>query len=446
MERPLINERYEVIRPLGQGGFAHTLLARDRHADRDVALKVLSLRDGAEWKTYELFEREAAVLRTLRHSGIPAIYDAFRAPWRDADAAWLAMEYIEGITLAQCIAESRTMDLAAIRRLFMEVLGVLEYLHTRVPPVLHRDIKPANIILRSDGAIALVDFGSVRHVVRRPDEDGSTVAGTYGYMPYEQYMGRATPSSDLYSAAATLLHLITGRAPSEWMAENGSVQVPDQVNCGEPLRSILVRLLAPSPADRFQSARETMDAMLGGAALHAASAELALRDSKSNLARGRPSPPVPAGLGPVPRQIEGETAALLRKLAYSPWQIMTGNRDPSSRRGAADRATVVFYSMFTAGIFPIVAWSYARKRKRELEEFLVDGVSAVARILDIVKDDLGLDLKLMRVRYEFEADGTVHRDVHRVLTAVAERWAPGDSIHIIYLPRRDYASAIVSTS
>jgi serine/threonine protein kinase len=178
MPTQLIAERYDVIRPLGQGSFAHTLLARDRHEDRDVALKVLSLRDAGEWKTYELFEREAAVLRTLRHSGVPAIYDTFRAQWKEADAAWLAMEYIEGPTLAECIAESRTMDLAAIRRLFMEVLGVLEYLHTRVPPVLHRDIKPANIILRSGGAIALVDFGSVRHVVRRPDEAGSTVAGT----------------------------------------------------------------------------------------------------------------------------------------------------------------------------------------------------------------------------------------------------------------------------
>jgi serine/threonine protein kinase len=446
MPSPLINERYEVMRPLGQGAFAHTLLARDRHADRDVALKVLSLRDGAEWKTYELFEREAAVLRTLRHAGIPAVFDTFRAPWKDSDAAWLAMEYIEGTTLAQCIDESRTMDLAAIRRLFMEVLGVLEYLHTRVPPVLHRDIKPANIILRSGGTIALVDFGSVRHVVRRPDEAGSTVAGTYGYMPYEQYMGRATPASDLYSAAATLLHLITGRAPSEWMAEDGSVQVPDQVNCGEPLRSILVRLLAPSPAERYQSARETIDAMLGGAAPAAAPASLAPRNSRLSVERHRPASVAPVGLGPVPRRIEGETAVLLRKLTYSQWQLMTGNRDPNSRPGVADMLTVAFFSIVTAGVLPLVTWSYTRTRRRELKEFLVDGLPAVARILDMDKEEIAFDLKMLRVRYEFEADGAVHRGVHSVLMAIAERWDPGDSIHIVYLPNRDYASAIVSTS
>ncbi len=446
MPSQLIAERYEVIRPLGQGSFAHTLLARDRHADRDVALKVLSLRDAGEWKTYELFEREAAVLRTLRHSGIPAIYDAFRAPWKEADAAWLAMEYIEGTTLAACIAESRTMDLAAIRRLFMEVLSVLEYLHTRVPQVLHRDIKPANIILRSGGAIALVDFGSVRHVVRRPDEAGSTVAGTYGYMPYEQYMGRATPASDLYSAAATMLHLITGRVPSDWMTEDGSVQVPDEVNCGEPLRSILVRLLAPSPAERFQSARETMDAMLGGAALAAAPAGLAPRASKSIVSRDRSSLPLPAGLGPTPRRIEGETAELLRKLTYSQWQLMTGKRDPNWRPGAADIAVVAFFSIITVGILPLITWSYARTRRRELREFLVGGIPAVAKILDMDTEQIAFDLKMMRVRYEFEADGALRRDVHSVLMAIAERWDPGDSIHIVYLPQRDYASAIVSTS
>ncbi|HSJ63921.1 MAG TPA: serine/threonine-protein kinase [Gemmatimonadaceae bacterium] len=438
--------RYEVIRPLGQGAFAQTLLARDQQGDRHVALKVLSLRDTAEWKTYELFEREAAVLRTLRHSGIPAMYDTFRAPWNDADSAWLAMEYIEGTTLAQCIAESRAMDPAAIRRLFMEVLGVLEYLHSRLPPILHRDIKPANIILRPDGAIALVDFGSVRHVVRRPDEAGSTVAGTYGYMPYEQYMGRASPASDLYSAAATLLHLITGRAPSDWMAEDGRVQVPDQVTCGEPLRSILVRLLAPSPADRFQSARETIDAMLGGAALAAARAGVAVRDSRPPVPRHRPAPPALLGFGAAPRRIEGETAALLRKLTYSQWQLIAGNRDPNWRPGVADMAVVAFFSIITAGILPLVTWSFARTRKRQIQEYLMDGTPAIARILDMEKESTAFDMKMMRVRYEFEADGAVHRGVDSVLRPIAERWDSGDSIHILYLPHRDYASAIVSTS
>jgi hypothetical protein len=109
-------------------------------------------------------------------------------------------------------------------------------------------------------------------------------------------------------------------------------------------------------------------------------------------------------------------------------------------------AIIAFFSIITVGILPLVTWNYARTRKRQLEEFLVDGIPAVARILDMEKESTDFDLKMMRVRYEFEADGAVRRDVHSVLMAIAERWDPGDSIHIVYLPHRDYASAIVSTS
>src|SRR6185503_314055 len=120
-----------------------------------------------------------------------------------------------------------------------ELLGVLDYLHSRVPPVLHRDIKPANLIVRPDGSIARVDFGAVRNVFRSPDEDGSTVVGTHGYMPYEQYMGQASPASDLYALGATLLHLITGRGPSEFATRDGAVEVPADLPGGPVLRNVV---------------------------------------------------------------------------------------------------------------------------------------------------------------------------------------------------------------
>lgn len=211
MQSSPVAGRYEIVRPLGDGGFARTFLARDLVQPRSVALKVLRPREANEWKAYELFEREGAVLRELRHHGVPAIYETFRASWDGADAAFLAMEYIEGTSLEQTIAERRHVDPAHVLDLFAELLGVLDYLHTRMPPVLHRDIKPANVVVRIDGAPVLVDFGAVRNVFRSPSETSSTVVGTYGYMPYEQYMGQASPASDLYALAATFLHLITGR-------------------------------------------------------------------------------------------------------------------------------------------------------------------------------------------------------------------------------------------
>ncbi|MGH7713557.1 MAG: serine/threonine-protein kinase, partial [Gemmatimonadaceae bacterium] len=215
-----------MIRPLGAGGFAHTLLARDLRQNRSVALKVLRPRAAPDWKVYELFEREGAVLRELRHPGVPAVYEAFRADWEGTDAAFLAMEYVEGTSLEQMIAEQRHVDPAVVLDLFAELLGVLDYLHTRAPPVLHRDIKPSNVIVRTDGAPVLVDFGAVRNVFRAPDESSSTVVGTYGYMPYEQYMGQASPASDLYALAATFLHLITWRPPSDFMTDDARLDVP----------------------------------------------------------------------------------------------------------------------------------------------------------------------------------------------------------------------------
>jgi serine/threonine protein kinase len=196
----IIAERYEVVRPLGRGSFAETLLARELDADRLVAIKVLHPRAAQQWKAFDLFEREANVLRNLRHHGIPSVHEVFHAPWEGAaNAGFLVMEYIEGQSLAERISVRSHFGTDEVLHLFVELLGVLDYLHTRVPPVLHRDIKPANIIVRPDGSPTLVDFGAVRTVFRDPDDGGSTVVGSYGYAPYEQFMGQASPASDLYA-------------------------------------------------------------------------------------------------------------------------------------------------------------------------------------------------------------------------------------------------------
>src|SRR5687768_8256087 len=257
----MIADRYDIVRTLGQGAFGRTFLARDAQAGRLVAIKMLDTR-GAGLKAFELFEREAAVLRSLRHHGIPEIYEALRANWEGTEASFLVMEYVEGTSLAALIAESRHLEHAEVVHILLELLGILEYLHGRVPPILHRDIKPSNIIVRPNGFAAVVDFGSVRRVFLAPEESGSTVAGTYGYMPYEQYMGQASPSSDLYALAATILHLCTGRPPKDFMTAEGRIEVPGDVPADARLRAVISRMLRPSPPERFASAREVRQALL----------------------------------------------------------------------------------------------------------------------------------------------------------------------------------------
>jgi hypothetical protein len=448
----LVADRYKIIRPLGTGAFAHTWLAHDEKENRSVALKVLRPQSAPDWKAYEMFEREGSVLRQLRHHGVPAVYDAFRASWDGADAAILAMEFVEGESLAQMITEKRHIDSDAAVDLFAELLGVLEYLHTRVPPVLHRDIKPANVIVRDAGGPVLVDFGAVRNVFRSPDESGSTVVGTYGYMPYEQYMGQASPASDLYALAATFLHLITGRPPSDFMGDDARLVVPTVLPCDEKLRAVLVRLLAPAPGNRYASAKAARLALYNapGTALVApapAPAPLpSLADAHKALAPALRTKAVT--LGPAPRELKGENAELLRELAHSMWDLM----DPEEKQGSgaewnvADVMLFTFLSLVTIGILPAVFWSLAFRRRQRYRTFIQHGHLANARILDIAPKDVGFGVKHSKVRYEFEADGRLYRDSDVVLPVIADRWDPGMTIQVLYMPEHNYESVIVSFS
>jgi predicted Ser/Thr protein kinase len=430
--------RYELTRELGHGAFGRTFLARDRTDDRAVAIKVLDRRAAADWKAYELFEREAAVLRSLRHHGVPEVYDLFRDVWDGAPATFLIMEYVEGVSLGQMIGEQRQLESAEVVHVFLELLGILDYLHGRVPPVLHRDIKPSNIILRPDGTPALVDFGSVRRVFLDPEEAGSTVVGTYGYMPYEQYMGQASPASDLYALGATFLHLLTGRPPRDFMTSEGRIEVPDPLPGDPRLMPILGRLLRSSPAERFACARDVRQAFLAPVpALQTAGNRLPVHTSiMADVAR----------LGPAPRSLEGPTAELLDRIAPTAWELMDTAAKPTDEVGIMDVLSLVLFSITTAGILPLMFFSMARARRRRLRRFLREGSPTVGEVLSIRMEPTAFGQQLARVSYQFEADGLQRRDTDQALPAIADRWRPGDRVQILYLPHEGYDSVIISVS
>jgi serine/threonine protein kinase len=436
----LVGGRYEIVRTLGQGAFGHTFLARDRQNDRTVAIKVLDPRGRPDAKSYELFRREAEVLRAVRHHGIPEVFETFQDMWYGAPAVFLVMEYIEGTSLAQVIEEKRALDGSDVVHIFLELLGILDYLHGRVPPILHRDIKPSNIILRPNGFPALVDFGSVRRVFMSAEETGSTVAGTYGYMPYEQYMGQATPASDLFAAAATFLHLLTGRPPRDFMNDEGRVQVP-QALPGEPrLRGVIERLLRPSPAERYASAREVRNALVGSSTVAVAPA------SGSALQRAARETNALLALPPSPRKLEGETKQLMKDATPGALRLMYASEKASSDEdwGVLDMLTLAFFCTITAGILPITYISLANSRKRRMRRFFKGGTAAVAEVIKTEIQGLPFDEKIARVTYQFEADGELRRDSDTVLPGIADRWQPGDRIAILYLVDRNYDSVIVA--
>jgi hypothetical protein len=255
-ERILHDGRYQCHRILGEGSMGRTYLATDVHTGATVAVKALYPSRLATVKDLELFEREATTLQRLEHPQIPRYIDAFHEGTGEAQCYFLVQTYIEGPTLREVIDGGARFDEAQIVRFLDHVASVLSYMHGLSPGVVHRDIKPSNIILVGDEKLpTLIDFGAVREVVRLTMGGGSTIIGTFGYMPPEQLMGRALPQTDLYALGITALECLTRRTPSDLHGED-SARMIDAVNVSDGLKRILRRLCAPTLAERYDTAAQ----------------------------------------------------------------------------------------------------------------------------------------------------------------------------------------------
>jgi serine/threonine protein kinase len=261
-------QRYQVMDPLGRGGGGRTYRAIDRATGREVAVKVLSLRDtGGDWKRFDLFEREVAVLKTLDHPGIPRYVDSYASePTGDY---FLVMELVNGHPLSRRIAQQQRLDGATLRDVLGQALGILEYLHGLSPPVIHRDIKPANLLLDVTGRLHLVDFGGVRKASQV--EGNTTVIGTFGYMAPEQLHGESRPASDLYSLGATIVALHAGAEADRLPHDGLSIDI-DALALPPALAPALRRMLEPDPKQRVRSVAEVRRLLLDTAKASAGTA------------------------------------------------------------------------------------------------------------------------------------------------------------------------------
>ena len=236
---------YTIERILAQGPHARVYVASDSAGQR-VALKELQFVTVPSVQELDAFEREADALRTLHHPGIPAYVGRFREGHGVALRLYLAFELIAGETLAARVTRG-PLPVSEALPVTERLLDILAYLHGRTPPVLHRDLKPANVVLRPDGTVALLDFGSVR-TLSSERTHGSTLVGTFGYIPPEQLGGTVDRTSDLYALGATLLHALTGRPPSDWLGPSLQLQLPPGLPA--PFNVWLPRLLEVDPARR----------------------------------------------------------------------------------------------------------------------------------------------------------------------------------------------------
>lgn len=249
---PVIGGRYEPLEVLGEGAFARTVRARDRETGVEVAVKVMHPSRMASLGDFERFEREAETLKALSHVAIPRYLDRFIWRYEGEDLYCLAQEYRRGTALSARLAARERFDEAAILALGEALLAVLDYLASREPPVVHRDIKPANILLDDRGQPSLVDFGGVREAVRQTIQAGSTVIGTFGFVPPEQLIGQVTPASDIFSVGVTLVCALTRRDAASLSSDGFSIRVDDLALGVSPgLRQVLATMLAPRLDERY---------------------------------------------------------------------------------------------------------------------------------------------------------------------------------------------------
>jgi serine/threonine protein kinase, bacterial len=201
-------DRYQILKILGVGGMGTTYLAWD--SAKLLVLKEMNADMAGIPKAQELFEREAKILQSLHHSGIPEYYDFFVA----AGQKYLAMELIHGRDLDLYVLEHGTVSLSQAIDWMIQLCEILGYIHQQQPPLIHRDVKPANILVRAiDRRIFLLDFGAVKEIGTL----GGTKIGAPDYMAPEQNSGQPCTQSDLYAIGPTLIFLLTGRNPAEFL-------------------------------------------------------------------------------------------------------------------------------------------------------------------------------------------------------------------------------------
>jgi hypothetical protein len=252
---------YQIVGVLGEGGSGTTYHACIVGTETSVALKQLSLKQMDDWKSIDLFEREAKILSQLNHPAIPKYIDYFTIDTPTDRHFYIAQALAPGKTLSDWSESGVRYTEAEIVDIASQILAILSYLQTLTPPVIHRDIKPSNILRTANRQISLVDFGAVRQAYHDTFLRGSTVVGTFGYMAPEQFRAQAMPATDLYGLGATILNLLTHRSPAELTQSNLKLNFRDKIQVSPAFADWLERILEPDPIDRFDSATTALTAL-----------------------------------------------------------------------------------------------------------------------------------------------------------------------------------------
>jgi serine/threonine protein kinase len=271
----IVHERYKVMSIVGRGGLGTVYYVTDVLFGRNNAYALKELLDQSR-SARRQFEQESQWLQALDHNHIPKVREYFE--WHHR--LYLVMDYVDGENLEQKLVRAgMPLSEQQVVAWILPICDALQYLHTRLPPILHRDVKPANIIVTPANHPVLVDLGIAKEHLPGANQTATFVrkAGTEGYAPPEQYStaGSTGPWSDVYALGATMYQLLTARMPPtavERVALEAPLIHPHEISglISDTVDAAIYKALALRPGDRFQSVADFARALRDPSALNAA--------------------------------------------------------------------------------------------------------------------------------------------------------------------------------
>lgn len=249
----VIDGKYEILKEIGRGGMSIVYLAMDKRLNKQWAVK--EIRKRGNGKNDEIVVNsllaEANLMKRLDHAALPRIVDIID----NGVTIYVVMDYIEGESLDKILAAEGPQPEDKVIEWAKQLCDALGYLHSQKKPIIYRDMKPANVMLKPEGNIKIIDFGIAREYKEQNLAD-TTVLGTKGYAPPEQYSGQTDPRSDIFALGMTMHHLLTGVDP-----RNGEPYAPVRQwnpDLSEGIEAIIDKCVQPAAENRYQNCSELL--------------------------------------------------------------------------------------------------------------------------------------------------------------------------------------------
>ncbi len=262
-EGTVLDGKYEILKEIGRGGMSIVYLARDNRLNKQWAVKEMKNDGTKSTKTLlKGLEREANILKDVDHPVLPRIVDIIN----NKGTIYVVMDFIEGTNLADVLKQEGAQPQEDVIEWGRQLASALDYLHSMNPPIIYRDMKPSNVMLKPEGGVKLIDFGTAKEFKAENIAD-TTALGTRGYAAPEQFgddkgrgLYKTDARTDIYNLGATLYHMVTGKNPNDPPYEMKPIREWDP-SLSTGLEKIILKCTQPSPADRYQSCSELLYAL-----------------------------------------------------------------------------------------------------------------------------------------------------------------------------------------